>query len=120
MRSDYYYRQEALKESFKSSYKFSLGAVIVRRGKIVGRGCNYVCYQGGRKYLNGTHAEIAALNDTQAYERTGSTVYVARWRKSQTLGCAKPCGMCQSILRKKGIKTVWYSDYGNVWRKLTL
>lgn len=120
MRSDYYYRQEALKESFRSQYKFPLGAIVVRRGKIVGRGCNYVCYVGGRPWRNGTHAELAAMNDTQAVDREGATIYVARWRKSMTMGCAKPCATCQTILRKKGIKDVWYSDYGNVWRKLTL
>jgi tRNA(Arg) A34 adenosine deaminase TadA len=115
------FRQEALRESFKSNYKYQLGAILVKRGQIVGRGYNSVCYTGNeRPYLNGIHAEVAAINDTRARDRTGSTLYVARYRKCGTLGCAKPCDACEKVLRKLGIKSVWYSDYGNGWKRITL
>lgn len=115
------FKQEALKQSFKSTYKHMLGAVIVKRGHIVGQGYNSVCYTGNeRPYLNGIHAEVSALNKTKASDRKGATIYVARWRKSQSFGCAKPCEACEKVLRKLGIKTAWYSDYGNKWKKMIL
>jgi pyrimidine deaminase RibD-like protein len=115
------FRQEALKESFKSSHKYTLGAIVVRRGKIVGRGYNSVCYTGNeRPYLNGIHAEVAAINNTRARDRSDATIYVARWRKCGVMGCAKPCEACEKVLRKLGIRSVWYSDYGNKWKRLSL
>lgn len=114
------FQREAIKQSLKSTYKYALGAVVVYRGKIVGRGYNSVNYVGGRTILNGTHAEIDAINDTRAAHRKGATMYVVRWRKQGDLGCARPCKTCEKVLRKLGIKTVWYSDYGNCWKRLTL
>lgn len=119
MRRDIF-KDEALKESLRSSYKYLLGAVIVKRGKIVGKGYNSVAYQGKRSFLNGIHAEIAAINNTRAADRSGSTIYVARWMRRGQLGLAKPCPACEKVLRKLGIKKVYYSDYGNVWRKFDL
>jgi len=115
------FKQEALRESYKSNYKYMLGAVIVKRGQIVGRGYNSVCYTGkNRPFNNGIHAEISAINDTRASDREDAVVYVARYRKCGSLGCAKPCDACEKVLRKLGIKTVWYSDYGNKWKRLSL
>lgn len=120
MREDYFI-QAALEESWRSTYKFPLGAIIVKRGKIVGRGYNVVCYKGDKRaFLNGTHAEIAAINNTKPEDRVGASMYVVRWRKSKTLGCAKPCDACEKVLRKLGIKYVYYSDYGNVWKRMKL
>jgi tRNA(Arg) A34 adenosine deaminase TadA len=115
------FRQEALKEALKSRYKYMLGALIIKRGKVVGRGYNIVCYaEKNRPFNNGIHAEISALNDTRASDRQDSTMYVARYRRCGQLGCAKPCKACEKVLRKLGIKSVWYSDYGNEWKRLDL
>jgi tRNA(Arg) A34 adenosine deaminase TadA len=115
------YKQEALKQSFKSSHKYTLGAVVVKRGKIIGRGHNSVVYTGSeRPRLNGIHAEIAAINRTKAGDRQDAVMYVVRYRKCGVLGCAKPCEACEKVLRKLGIRAVWYSDYGNQWKRLDL
>src|SRR5210317_1597417 len=86
---------ETILESFKSSYKHPLGAIVVNRGKIVGRGFNTVNYVGGRAYLNGIHAEISAINNTDPNKRKNSTLYIARRKRSGGLGCAKPCPACE-------------------------
>lgn len=118
---DNYFKQLAIRESFKSSYKFSLGAILVKQGKIIGSGHNNVCYTGGsRPFLNGQHAEVNAINDSNTIDRINSTIYIARYRKSNSLGCAKPCTSCEIIMRKLGIKYVWYSDYGNIWKRIKL
>lgn len=120
MRDDYF-RKACIDEARKGDYKFLLGAILVKRGKIVGRGYNVVCYTGGnRPYCNGIHAEISAINDASPTDREGAVMYVGRWRKSSSLGCAKPCPPCEKVLRKLGVKTIWYSDYGDVWRKMIL
>jgi tRNA(Arg) A34 adenosine deaminase TadA len=112
------FKQTAIQQCQKSAYKQRMGAVVVYRGKIVGRGCNKVHHTGVPR-LDGLHAEIEALNKTTAQYREGCTVYVCRVNKRGDIVLAKPCAACEKKMKKIGVKYVWYSTYGS-WEKMSV
>jgi pyrimidine deaminase RibD-like protein len=100
--------QLAINISKKSYYKIKIGAVVVYKNKIVGKGYNRVHSTGSP--IESDHAEKVALFNTKARYREGSTVYVGRLSSNDQLAMAKPCPKCQTIMRKMGVKYVWYSS----------
>ncbi len=111
------YKSSAIEQCAKSSYKKRMGATVVYQGQIVGIGYNKVHSTGIP--LEGRHAELEALNNTKARYRNGSTVYICRLAKDGSLALAKPCSACRTVMKKMGVKYVWYSSY-NDWIKMTL
>jgi len=108
----------AIEETDKSSFRQRLAAVVVHRGKIVGQGHNFA-HGTGKLHIDGQHAEITALNNTTARYRKGSTIYITRVSEN-ILKLAKPCERCQVIIKKMGVKYVWYSDNESQWHRMTL
>lgn len=96
----------------KSPMYFKLGAVIFKRGKLLGFGYNSMKTHpmfGSKLHYKTLHAEGDALycakklgNKTQ-----GATIIVYR-RNNRN---AKPCKYCQEMLRKAGIVKVIYTNY---------
>lgn len=112
------FQQMAIEQSKKSSYKMQMGAVVVYRKNIVGKGFNIV-HSTGASHCEGRHAEREALYRTTAKYRDGATVYVCRITKRGTLAMAKPCDACQTVMRKMNVKYVWYS-HNNGWKRMRL
>ena len=111
------FKQFAISQAMRSTYKKRMGAVVVRKGKLVGSGCNKVNSTG--RLDDGIHAEIDALNNTTARYRQDSTVYVCRLTKLDVLAMAMPCEACQAVMRKMGVKYAWYTTEDG-WYKLVL
>ncbi len=111
------FKAMAIAQCARSFYKKRLGAVVVHKGLAVGMGYNKVHSTGAP--LEGKHAELEALNNTKARYRDGSTVYVCRLTKDDCLAMAKPCIACQTVMKKMGVKYVWYS-IPNGWIKMVL
>ena len=108
-----YYLELAKKEAIKSVYpKQQVGAIIVRKGTVVGRGCNQKRHVGKVKteYPNSLHAEVAAIMNTSRRLLAKSTMYVYRVKKDGTPAMAKPCTYCAALLRYVGIKKVVYTN----------
>lgn len=84
--------------------------MITRGGAIVAFGTNH----------DGTHAEVAALNNLWPDQRLGTRAISIRLRRSDTLGMAKPCLACQEYMRKNGVKSVMYTDSEGKWSYLKL
>ena len=103
----------------KSKFRQRLGAVVVKGGKIVGRGYNY-SHSTGKALSDGMHAEVSALNNTTAKFRDGSVIYVYRIKgNDNSSGLAKPCGRCEAVMIKMGVKYVHFStDEG--WDRILL
>ena len=112
------FKDAAVIQSHKSSYKQKLGAIVVFKGDIVGKGHNKVLGTGNIR-TDGFHAEIEALNNCNASQRKGATVYVCRINKKEEIVMAKPCHACEVKMRKMGVKYVWYSKSGE-WEKMVL
>jgi len=102
----------AKNESNKSPMKFKLGAVIIKRGRIIGFGYNSLKTHpkfGSKKHFKTLHAEGAAIYSCRKLgnDTTGATMII--YRK----GCrnSKPCEECQKLIKTAGIKKVIYTNY---------
>lgn len=92
----------ALRRSAQNVGKFqhTLGAVLVRGGSVLAWGTN--------DYNTGIHAEVDAILRCQA-DVKGADLYVARHRKVSAYGMAKPCPKCEALIRKVGIRRVYFT-----------
>ncbi|KKM03445.1 hypothetical protein LCGC14_1774320 [marine sediment metagenome] len=111
------YYKVAIEQAKKSQYKKRVGAIVVYKGNIVGKGYNKV-HSTGVPRLDGKHAELEALGNTTAKYRKGSTVYVCRLTRSGHIAMSKPCPACTVVMKKIGVKYVWYSSSDDTWEKL--
>jgi len=97
------FMREAIIESeknLKTGHGGPFGAVVVRNGKIIGRGHNEVI-----KNADPTcHGEIQAIRDAckylQTYDLTGCELYTS----------AMPCPMCLGAIIWANIKVVYYGN----------
>ena len=96
----------AVKEAKKSTVTMKHGCVIVKRNKIVARGYNKYTNINFKDYFS-LHAEIDALNKCLPCKNL--ILYVIRINSIGEIKMSKPCSICEKIIKKKGIKTVYYS-----------
>jgi len=84
---------------FRNNHGGPFGAVIVKDGKIIGRGCNMVVSQNDPT----AHAEIVAIRQASkninSYDLSGSVIY----------STCEPCPMCFSAVYWANIKEVIFS-----------
>lgn len=59
--------------------------------------------------MNQLHAEMHAVLQCSPEDLSGIDVVVARGRPSGKPGMAKPCSVCENILRRFGIRRVFYT-----------
>ncbi|MDX9745161.1 MAG: nucleoside deaminase [Syntrophales bacterium] len=97
-----HYLTRALEEAFhcmRNNLGGPFGAVIVRDGKIIGKGCNQVT----STHDPTAHAEIVAIREAcraaQSYHLPGAVMYAS----------CEPCPMCLAAIYWAGIRTVYYS-----------
>ena len=88
------------KGNLKSNCGGPFGAVVVKNGKIIGRGCNCVLKNNDPT----AHAEIMAIRDAcnniNNYDLSGCVIYTSCY----------PCPMCLSAIVWSNIKTVYYGN----------
>lgn len=108
------------------------GAVVIYRGKIVGRGYNKYCIEDKNKVNRwSVHAEVDAINNAlrkiSPDDLRKSTLIVVRKLKEGTkihndktktisenlkcedIGYSAPCRHCANFIIRNGIKTCYYS-----------
>jgi len=102
----------AKEESEKSPMRYQLGAVIVKKGRVVAKGYNnYKTHPkfGTRENKWRTlHAECAAVYNAlkKGMNPENSVIYVYRKYGRKAL----PCEHCQKIIKEFGIKKVVYTE----------
>ena len=96
------YMSEAVSEAFsgfRNNQGGPFGAVIVKDGKIIGKGCNMVVSQNDPT----AHAEMVAIRQASkninSYDLSGSVIY----------STCEPCPMCFSAVYWANIKEVIFS-----------
>jgi len=107
----------AIKEAKKSDFiftngaRFRLGAVVLNKGKITGRGHNvkktHARMNKDFGYVT-VHAEALALMRANC----GDQLLVVRLLKNNDLGCSKPCAKCMKYIRQRNIKEIFYINWG--------
>jgi deoxycytidylate deaminase len=88
------------------------GCVIVKSGTLLSIATNRNgSHPVSKKYLKrDIHAEQRAIQKT--FSAVGATLYTARIHMFSPIG--KPCGMCEELIIKAGIKRVIYCDGENL------
>lgn len=113
----------AKNHQYDPSLEFNLCAVIVRGGKVLSVGYNHRYWNGLTEHYKTTdhccttHAEIdAILLKRKKVRFEGAKIYVLRLKANGTVGHAKPCEMCEKVLRAYGFKRMTYTiaddEYG--------
>lgn len=101
---------------------YHLAAIIVRGGSVVSVGYNksntnsFVEHfadrvKGKRNFCVSTHAEMdAILRVRNKIDLTGCKIFVARKKLiDHSPGMARPCAICEEVLRSYGIKRAFYT-----------
>ena len=88
------------RDNLKTNVGGPFGAVIVKDGKIIGRGSNHVLSNNDPT----AHAEIMSIRDAckniNSYDLTGASIYTSCF----------PCPMCLSAIIWANIKEVYYGN----------
>jgi len=99
---------------------FKMGAALMRANRIVATGRNWFkkSHPQSQTIWNGIHAEFDCLN-REDYDKTRRGVlFVVRINNSGNFTMARPCDMCLTLIRKYGIRVVYYTNFdGNVVRE---
>jgi dCMP deaminase len=125
VKSDEYYfnRAKRLTETKSTCLKIKTAAVIVKNGRIIGRGYNLCSPEGfnhgkpvgsclrmttptgtGYELCKGVHAEVLAIADSGAKNCKGAILYLS--------GHFYPCWHCESLARIVGVKEIKVKDIG--------
>lgn len=100
-------------ESLKTDFRARVGAVAVRKGKVVsiGRNWPYKTHPMMKKYHEHKtiHAEADCAIGIDRELLSGATIYVYRELRDGSLALAKPCEVCSMILKDLNIKRVFYT-----------
>lgn len=102
--------------------RIKIGAVIVLKHKIISVGCNnckshplqkkYDVYRefNDDNLRHCIHAEISSIiNANYDYDLTNATMYIFRRDRNGKLALARPCKACLALIRKTGIKKIFYT-----------
>lgn len=105
--------RRAKKESEKSVFpRFKVGAVLVRKGKVISRGHNRNKFDRlwGSGFSKTVHAESSAIRDAlnRVNDLSGCTIYI--YRRNGLL--SRPCDCCMNHLISLGIRKIVFS-YGS-------
>lgn len=108
----------AKKLSKKSTYRFQMGAVIVKGARIFGVGFNNSkkSHPKARNEFSTTHAELSAIISAGWDNAKGSDIYIYRELKDGSPAKAAPCTHCYALLNEVGIRNIYYTDVGTYKR----
>lgn len=104
----------AKKLSYKSDYHHKIGAVVVKKNKILSLGFNKPnkTHPASPNFWKTTHAEFDAIWSCNKEDLKGASIYIFRQHKNGCLASSKPCKDCHNLIVYSGIKKVYYTDEG--------
>jgi len=110
-----FYINEAAKMAEKSIMRCSChGAIIISRGKIVGRGFNQYREIVNKKTVLSIHAEVSAIQNALRIisldQLRKSIMVIVRVNKTGNIVCSYPCENCRKFIHEKKLKSVYYSN----------
>ena len=114
-----YYMSEAKKEALRAKITdWRIGAVMVRGGKIIGRGFNRYSAKSqmfAKKYnidIFSLHAEMACIESCDNVEN--AILFVSGIKKNGRRVFCRPCKHCMKIIKLLPIKAVYYETKNGV------
>lgn len=106
----------AKKMSYLSDHhQHRIGTVISKKNKLISVGYNQIkTHTKSTHTYNMVHSEFHALIGLSLKETKGCEAYIYRANKKGELCLAKPCKSCFEMLKRAGIKKVYYTA-NNAW-----
>lgn len=100
--------------SKKSTYHHQMGAVVVKKSRVIGVGFNKPSktHPKSNTKFNTIHAELDAILGLDRSDLKGADIYVFREYKDGRPAMAKPCPHCQQLLIEVGIRNIYYTKDG--------
>tara|TARA_B100000427_G_C15244487_1_gene479352 strand:+ start:139 stop:477 length:339 start_codon:yes stop_codon:yes gene_type:complete len=112
MRTDFIEEATRIAES-SSVICASHGAVVIYRGKIIGRGCNKYCLRDKKRKIFSIHAEVSAVQDAlrriNLDELKKTKIIIVRINNDGEIKDSFPCEKCRKYLIDHGIRNIYYS-----------
>ena len=104
----------AVSQALKSPMQHMHGAVIWKNKKIIGAGYNYHLTSPSDKQRKfSIHSEKDSLNGLRSDQIYGSDMLAIRVSKSGELSHGAPCKGCKKLLKRKGVRKIfWYDNEG--------
>lgn len=91
-----------------------MGAVIVRKNRIISVGANLVkTHPRSNNRWRTIHAELNAILGIDYRETKGADLYITRSSRISPYLLSKPCDYCQTIIKSVGIYYVHFVDESN-------
>ena len=102
-----------------------LGAALYHGSRLLSLGTNRWCTHPAsantKEFDRTLHAEAVALLRRQHYDNPNRmTLYVARRREDNSMGCSKPCPNCMALARLAGVRRVWFYNHEGTPEEITL
>lgn len=102
--------QEAIDQALKSEMYMNHGAVLIYRGKIVGKGCNKYINSNNKWSMHAEETAIkSALNKLTTDKLKCCTMVIVRVNNSGECVNSYPCLKCRKLIDDYSIKKVIYS-----------
>lgn len=98
-----YVIERAIRVATCSSYKQRVGAVLLKKNRIVAVGFNKIKTSPKLSGYFSVHAEADAIR-----HESGDTLVVVRLSKRGELAMSLPCSKCLRMIIKKGVKTIYW------------
>lgn len=93
-----------------SDHRVKVGCVIVKKKPICASSNKAKSHpKCNSKISNSTHAEIRALINCGMENLNGAVMYIFRETKRGYPALARPCNMCYTMLKSRGIRKVFYT-----------
>lgn len=109
------YLEQAMKVAELSEERYRHGAVLRKSGRTLSVGINrntndpMILDQSMNVKHFSIHAEYAAIRAVRKSDLQGASIYIARVSKNGEPVMSKPCVKCQKMLKKYGVKKVYYT-----------
>lgn len=113
MKMKYFELAKAL--STKSSYHHKIGAVVVKKNRVLGVGFNKPekTHPKSTNEFNTIHAELDAIIGVDDADLEGADIYVYREHANGKPAMSKPCPGCHELIKRVGISNIYYTTYGD-------
>lgn len=106
-----------INEARNSIIDHQLAAAIIKHNKLLSKPfCNIPSYKSYNKVCSSTHAEINAITNyykQRTKNRSKIDLIVIRINKTNQLCNARPCYNCLELMKKIGVRRVYYSINSN-------
>ena len=114
------YFEAARTVSTLSDHRQKMGCVIVNKHRIISSGCNsdtrchplqaHLDTEYHKVWCPGKiHAETSALLPLKRVDLSKASIFIYRETKDGIKALARPCPCCQKLIRRAGIKHVYYT-----------